>query len=100
MYEGMNNMMQVIQDLQKRVRDLNVAVTSEDGSVKVVMNGYQELLQVVVSPEVFVKKDASGLATAIAETFDRALKESRKIMQEEIKKVTGGMGFPAIPGFF
>jgi len=96
----MGYMMQYIQEMQKRVRDMTVTVTSEDGSIQVVMNGHQELMQVVVSPEAFEKKDASGLASVIAETFNQALIESKKMLQEEIKKATGGMGLPNIPGFF
>lgn len=94
------NMMQYIQDIQKKVREMTVTVTSEDGSVQVVMNGYQELVQVVISPAVFEKRNASGLAAAIAETFNQALAESKKMLQDEIKKVTGGMGLPPVPGLF
>lgn len=92
------NMMQYIQDIQKKVRNMTVTVTAEDGSVQVVMNGHQELMQVVIDPAVFEKRDASGLAAAVAETFNQALIESKRMLQEEIKKVTGGMGLPSISG--
>lgn len=96
----MQNMMQLVQEMQQKMREMTVTVTSEDDSVKVVVNGHQELVQVMIAPEVFEKKDASGLAAVIAETFDRALRESKKMLHEEIKKVTGGIGLPPIPGLF
>lgn len=94
------NMMQYIKDIQKKVRHMTVTVTSEDGSVQVVMNGHQELVQVVIAPEAFETKDSPGLTATLTETLNQALLESKKMLQEEIKKVTGGMGLPPIPGFF
>lgn len=96
----MGNMMEYIQEMQKKVREMTVKVTSEDGSVSVVMNGHQELMQVTISQEAFDKRDASQLSAAVAETFNQALVESKKMLQEEIKKVTGGIGLPSIPGLF
>jgi len=96
----MGGMMQYIQEIQKKVRDMTVKVTSEDGTVSVIMNGHQELTQVIIGPEVYEKKDAAELSAVIAETFSQALTESKKMLQEEIKKVTGGIGLPPIPGLF
>ncbi|MCF8010132.1 MAG: YbaB/EbfC family nucleoid-associated protein [Clostridiales bacterium] len=97
---NMNDMMQAIQDMKEKVREMNVTVTSEDNSVQVIINGQQEIMQLNITPEAFEKKDAASLSAAVAETFDRALMESKKMMQEEIKKQSEAWGIPPIPGFF
>ena len=96
MMGNMDGMMQIVKQLQEQLRNMNVKVSAGQGAVQIVMNGNQEVVQIHFKPDVL--KDPSQLAQLTAEAFNEGMKESKKMVREELSKMTGGMGLPNIPG--
>jgi DNA-binding YbaB/EbfC family protein len=71
---------------------------SGGGKVKVTMNGANEITAIFIDPEV-VRPDEADLLEDLVMTACRDAKSKVSAMvEEEMKRVTGGMGLP--PGLF
>lgn len=86
-----------IAEIQDEMADKTVEASSGGGMVTVVANGKQELVSVVVDPEIAGSDDIDMLQDLIVAAVNEALKKSRELMSEEMGKVTSGLG---IPGMF
>jgi len=86
-----------ISQLQEEMANKRVEASSGGGMVNIVMNGKQEILSVKIDPEVVNKEDIEMLQDLIAAAVNEALRKSHEMMQEEMKKITGGL---SIPGLF
>ncbi len=86
-----------IAEIQDEMADKTVEASSGGGMVAVVANGKQELVSVVVDPEIAGSDDIDMLQDLIVAAVNEALKKSRELMSEEMGKVTSGLG---IPGMF
>jgi DNA-binding YbaB/EbfC family protein len=71
--------------------------SSGGGMVNIVMNGKQEILSVRIDPEVVNREDIEMLQDLIVAAVNEAIRKSQEMMQEEMKKITGGL---SIPGLF
>lgn len=102
--KGLGNIVKQAQQLQSQMAQLQeeLAVRTVEGSsgggmVRVVVNGKQELLSLVVEPEVIDPQDAEMLQDLILAAVNDGLNRSREMVQTEMQKLTGGMN---IPGMF
>lgn len=86
-----------IAEIQDEMADKTVEASSGGGMVTVVANGKQEVISVVVDPEISGSDDMEMLQDLIVAAVNEALKKSRELMSEEMGKVTSGLG---IPGMF
>lgn len=86
-----------IAEIQDEMADKTVEASSGGGMVTVVANGKQEIVSVVVDPEIAGSDDIDMLQDLIVAAVNEALKKSRELMSEEMGKVTSGLG---IPGMF
>jgi DNA-binding YbaB/EbfC family protein len=86
-----------ISQLQEEMAGKTVEGSSGGGMVNIVMNGKQEILSVRIDPEVVNREDIEMLQDLIAAALNEAIRKSQEMMQEEMKKVTGGL---SIPGLF
>jgi hypothetical protein len=84
-------------EIQDEMADKTVEASSGGGMVTVVANGKQELVSVVVDPEIAGSDDIDMLQDLIVAAVNEALKKSKELMSEEMGKVTSGLG---IPGMF
>jgi DNA-binding YbaB/EbfC family protein len=91
-------MQQMIAKVQEELADKTVTAESGGGMVKVTANGKQQILQIKIEKEVMNPADADMLEDLIVAGVNKALEESQKMAQEEMKRVTSGM-LPNIPGF-
>ncbi|NWF93787.1 MAG: YbaB/EbfC family nucleoid-associated protein [Syntrophaceae bacterium] len=104
MTRGLGNILKQAQQMHAKIAQLQeemagktVEASSGGGMVSVVMNGRQEVLSVRIDPEVVNREDMEMLQDLIAAAVNEAIRRSQEMMQEEIKKITGGL---AIPGLF
>ena len=86
-----------IAQLQEEMAAKTVEGSSGGGMVNIVMNGKQEIVSVKIDPEVINREDVEMLQDLIAAAVNEAIRKSQEMMQEEMKKITGGL---SIPGLF
>jgi len=84
-------------EIQEELADRIVESTSGGGMVKVQVNGRQEVLSILIEPDVVDPEDVEMLQDLIVAAVNDALHKSQEMMAEEMKKLTGGM---PIPGLF
>ena len=80
---------------QKKIKNITAEGKSGGGSVKVVLNGEGEIIQLVVADEVY-KEEKTILVDLIVAAHNSAKSQLKTKTAEEISKATGGLG---IPGF-
>jgi DNA-binding YbaB/EbfC family protein len=104
MTKGLGNILKQAQQMHAKISQLqeemagkSVEASSGGGMVKIVMNGRQEILSVIIDPEVVNREETEMLQDLIAAAVNEAIRKSHEMMEEEMKKITGGL---AIPGLF
>ena len=80
---------------QKKIKNITAEGTSGGGSVKVVLNGEGEIIQLVVADEVY-KEEKTILVDLIVAAHNNAKTNLKSKTNDEISKATGEFG---IPGF-
>lgn len=96
MMGNMDDMMNMVKQLQEQLKMMTVKVNAGDGVVQMVMNGNQEVVQIHLKPE--LARDTAELASLLANAFNEGMRESKKMVREELSKMTGGMNIPHVPG--
>ena len=84
--------------VQQELREATVEATVGGGAVKVVMSGAQELREVVIDPGIVDPDDVELLQDLVFAAMTDALAQSKRLAEEKMAAVTGGMGLPGIPG--
>lgn len=82
------DMQRKMQELKKELDAMTFDAESQDKTVKIVMNGSQELKDVKIQGDLGAMKAAS-LESAVKDAFNRALKRSHSIAADKMKSVSG-----------
>jgi len=100
---NMNNMMKQVQKMQKQMEEMQkeleqkeVEATSGGGAVMVKVTGKKDLLEVKIDPEVVDKDDVEMLEDMIVAAVNEAFRKADEMMENEMKKVTGGVNIPGL----
>jgi DNA-binding YbaB/EbfC family protein len=103
MTKGLGNILKQAQQMHAKISQLqeelagkSVEATSGGGMVKIVINGRQEILSVRIDPEVVNREEIEMLQDLIAAAVNEAIRKSQEMMQEEMKKITGGLNIPGL----
>jgi len=103
--KGLGNILKQAQEVQSRIAQLQeemagrrVEATAGGGMVSVIMNGKQEVLSIQIDPEVVNREDMEMLQDLIRAAVNEAIRKSREMMAEEMKKLTGGLSIPGLTG--
>jgi len=94
---------QMQENLEKRIADIQVEVTSGGGMVAVKMNGQKQVIEVRIEPEVFKSKDQELLEDLIRAAVNEATRRVDEELANQVKSLTGGLTGMAglrIPGLF
>ena len=104
MAKGLGNIMKQAQQMQAKMARVQqelekkeVEATAGGGMVTAKVNGKQELLTLQIEKDVVDPEDVEMLQDLVMAAVNEAIKQSQKMIQEEMGKVTGGM---SIPGLF
>lgn len=85
--------------IQEELKDRIVEGSAGGGVVKAYVNGQQDLMSLKIDPEVLKSEDSALLTDMIVAAVNQGIKKSKDMAQEEMNKVTGGMG-ANMPGMF
>jgi len=99
MINNLSNILVQIQELQKELESKRVEGTSSGGEVRIVMNGCQEILEVIVVPELMDPGKIEVFGEALAQALNDVRERSRQMVKDEISRLTG-LDLPLIPGLF
>jgi hypothetical protein len=100
---GMTNLLKQAQKvqaemarLQEELKDRVVEGTSGGGMVTAMVNGQQEVVAIKIDPEVARGEEVEMLEDLVVAAVNQAMKKSRELLQEEMKKITGGLNIPGL----
>jgi len=101
--KNMGQMMKQAQKLQAKMLKMQdelasrtVETASGGGMVQVVANGRQEVVSIVIDPEVVDPEDIEMLQDLVLAAINDALRKSQEMVQSEMGKLTGGMNIPGL----
>jgi nucleoid-associated protein EbfC len=80
--------------VQEELKTKELVGTAGGGKVKVTMNGAQEVTAISIDPEVVKAEEADLLEDLVLAAFRDARSKVTKMVEEEMSRVTGGMGLP------
>lgn len=89
-------MQREMETVQAQLAERTVDATSGGGAVKVVATCEGLLKSIKVDPEALNADDAEVLEDMILTAANQALGEAKRIYNEELGKVTAGMGMPGL----
>jgi hypothetical protein len=84
-------------ELQAKLAEVEVTGQSGGGMVEVTLNGKFDLRRVKIDKSIAGPDDVEVLEDLIVAAFADAKSKAEVQVQEEMKKLTGGLGLP--PGF-
>ncbi|MFP4476669.1 MAG: YbaB/EbfC family nucleoid-associated protein [Desulfatibacillaceae bacterium] len=103
MAKGMGNIMKQAQKLQRQMTELQeqlgertVEAGAGGGMVRVVVNGKQQVVSINIEKEVVDPEDVEMLQDMILAAVNDGLAKSQEMANEEMSKLTGGMGIPGL----
>ena len=85
---------------QEGLKNMRVEAVVDGGSVKVVANGRQEIIDIVLDPGIIHPANSKILQQLLSKAVNQALEKSRGLASQEISKATGGLALPNMPGLF
>lgn len=89
-----NKMKEQMEKLQNEVGEKTVEATAGGGMVTVVAKAKGEIASITIEPDVVNPEDIEMLQDLVTAAVNEALKKGQDMMQEEVSKLTGGMGLP------
>jgi hypothetical protein len=84
--------------VQQELRDTTVEATVGGGAVRVVMTGAQELRSVEIDPATVDASDVELLQDLVFAAVTDALAQSKRLTEEKMAAISGGLGLPGLPG--
>lgn len=87
-----SKMREEMQKVQMSLEKRTTEVETGGGMVKVTANGKQQILSVVIDPEMLKRNDVQMLQDLVVSGVNQALKESQEMVKEEMGRLTGDLG--------
>ena len=84
--------------VQAELKTRELVGTAGGGKVKITMNGGQEVTAISIAPDVVNPDEADLLEDLVLAAFNDARSKVSRMVEEEMGRVTGGLGLP--PGLF
>ena len=101
----MGNIMSQMQKLQAEMEKTQAELSTKEltvsaggGAVTIVVTGGREFKSVILKPEVVNPEDVEMLQDLLLAAFNDALSQAKRLEEEQMSSLTGGLGLP--PGLF
>ncbi len=79
---------------QARLAEQKFCAEAPGGKVQATADGTGNLVSLKIDPSVVDPEDVEFLETMVLKTVQEALAGARNMAESEMRKVTGGLGFP------
>ncbi len=80
--------------VQEELNNRTLEATSGGGAVRCVVSGARELQEIVIDPSLLQEDDVEMLQDLIIAAVNEAMRAAEKMVNDEMGKITGGMGLP------
>ena len=80
--------------VQAEIEEMETSASSGGGVVSVTVNGKKEVTNLTLQPEIVDPDDIEMLQDLVMTAINEALRQMEEISQNEMNKVTGGLGLP------
>jgi len=94
MMKKAQEMQKKMQEIQDSLSNLEVEGTSGGGIVKIVMNCKNEVKKIDIDPSIIKNDEKEVMEDLIVAALNDAKSKAEEKSQEEMKKLTGGLGLP------
>ena len=94
--QQMQQMQRKMDELQAEINEMEATATSGGGTVTVTVSGKKEIKDIQIKPEVIDPDDAEMLQDLIMVATNEALRQMEEISQNEMSKLTAGLGIPGL----
>ena len=82
--------------LQAELEEREYDVSAGGGMVQVKINGKREILSIDVTPDIVDPDDVEMLEDILVAAVNEAIKRVDSTTEEEMQKITGGLGMPGL----
>jgi len=90
----MQAMQRKMEEVQDEIDKMDVTATSGGGAVSVTVSGNKEVKNIEIKPDVVDPDDIEMLQDLIITAVNEALRQMEELSQNEMNKVTSGLGLP------
>ena len=94
--QQMQAMQRQMEALQAEIEEKEVTTTAGGGAVTAVINGKKEVVSLEIKPEVVDPDDVEMLQDLITVAVTEGLRQRDEISNNEMGKLTGGLGIPGL----
>ncbi len=94
--QQMQAMQRKMDQLQAEINEMEATATSGGGAVTVTVTGEKVLKDIQIKPEVVDPDDVEMLQDLIIAAANEALRQMEEISQNEMGKLTAGLGIPGL----
>ena len=94
MMKKAQEMQKKMQEIQDSLSNLEVEGTSGGGIVKIIMNCKNEVKKIDIDPSIIKNDEKEVMEDLIVAALNDAKSKAEEKSQEEMKKLTGGLGLP------
>jgi len=99
MLDKLMEMKKRMDEVKSRLDTMVVSGEADQGNVKINMNGNRKVLDVKLNLSFLNQDDAEQLEELLQLAMNRALEQSERVNESEMKSVAGSM-LPGMPGLF
>ncbi len=94
MMKKAQEMQKKMQEIQDSLSNLEVEGTSGGGMVKIIMNCKNEVKKIDIDPSIIKNDEKEVMEDLIIAALNDAKSKAEEKTQEEMNKLTGGLGLP------
>ncbi|MEW5767406.1 MAG: YbaB/EbfC family nucleoid-associated protein [bacterium] len=101
--KGMKDIMKQVQKMQSKILQIQeelaartATASAGGGMVTATVNGQKEVVEIKIDPEVINPDDVEMLEDLIQAAVNEAMTRVSEMVEDEMKKITGGLNIPGL----